>query len=66
MYEFTDHSSKKYENELSVDFVFSGDTSADDAIKQIELLVKQANRNKKISFIRWKPSMYMKTNLAID
>mgnify|MGYP003108517640 FL=1 len=66
MYEFVDHSSKKYQNELSVDFVFNGDTTSDEAIEQIELLVKLASKNKKISFIDWKPSMYMKTNLATD
>jgi len=66
MYEFYDHSSKKYENELSVDFVFNGDTTSDEAIEQIELLVKLADNNNKISFTSWKPSMYMKTNLAID
>jgi len=46
--------------------VFNGDTTSDEAIEQIELLVKLASKNKKISFIRWNPSMYMKTNLAID
>tara|TARA_R100000781_G_scaffold24694_1_gene18297 strand:+ start:1677 stop:1871 length:195 start_codon:yes stop_codon:yes gene_type:complete len=63
MYEFTDYSSKKYQNELSVDFVFNGDITSEEAIEQIELLVKLADNNEEISFIGWKPSMYMKTNL---
>ena len=54
---------KKYQNELSVDFVFNGDITSEEAIEQIELLVKLADNNKEISFIGWKPSMYMKTNL---
>ncbi len=66
MYEFTDHTSKKYQNELSVDFVFNGDITSDEAVEQIEMLVKLADNNNKISFINWKPSMYMKTSLVRD
>lgn len=63
-YSFTDHNSKRFENELSVDFVFKGDVTLDEAVSQIDKLVGLANNKNDLTFISYKPSMFMKTNLV--
>jgi len=49
-YKYVDSNTKKDENILSVDFAFSGDTTMEDAIEQIDTLVLNIDNDGDIDF----------------
>lgn len=61
VYEYIDENSKLYEEVLSVDFVFPNGTTLDDAMMQIDMLVKLADDEPKIEFFSHEPKIFTKS-----
>ncbi|BAQ84977.1 hypothetical protein [uncultured Mediterranean phage uvMED] len=63
-YKYVDSNTKKDENVLSVDFAFSGDTTMEDAIEQIDTLVLNIDNDGDIDFNYHQPRMYSISHLS--
>jgi len=63
-YKYVDSNTKKDENVLSVDFAFSGDTTMEDAVEQIDTLVRNIPNDGDIDFNYHQPRMYSISHLS--
>ena len=58
IYQFIDENMKNDINELSVSFTFSSETSAEEAMEQIDKLVQLADNDTTIKFIKHEHDIY--------
>jgi hypothetical protein len=63
-YKYVDSNARRNENILSVDFTFNGEVTMQDAIDQIDMMVRNVDNDGDIEFKSYKPSMYSISGLS--